>query len=77
MNVITTYSEGSRKIKRTYDDKDKLHKFPLIELSKDWVNGRWVNSYRYTSTYDANGNKLTYLYENWVNGQWIKGSQQA
>ncbi len=35
------------------------------------LNGQWVNSYRGTYTYDAQGNMLSYLNENWENGQLV------
>jgi hypothetical protein len=40
-------------------------------LAERWLNNQWTNSLRYTWTYDAHGNNLTYLYEQWLNEQWV------
>ena len=36
-----------------------------VELYQGWENNQWVNNWRSTYTYDANGNQLTDLYETW------------
>ena len=42
-----------------------------IRIEKKWQDNAWVNNCRYTSTYDANGNQLTYLREDWQNNAWV------
>ena len=37
----------------------------LITLTEQWQTNAWVNSYRDTYTYDANGNSITGKYETW------------
>jgi hypothetical protein len=44
----------------------------LTELDEYWNSGTsaWVNSHRYTYTYDANGNSITGKFEAWSSGNW-------
>jgi uncharacterized Zn ribbon protein len=47
----------------------------LTDLTEQWQNGQWTNSYRDTYIYDASGNQLTSLYEWWQNGQWTNSDR--
>ena len=44
-----------------------------LELQQRLIDGTWVDSYRRTNTYDAQGNMLTNLTELWENSQWVNG----
>ncbi|MFD2785637.1 T9SS type A sorting domain-containing protein [Hymenobacter rubripertinctus] len=41
-----------------------------VEISEEYLNGAWVNSRRYTTTKDSQGNELAYVGEDWVNNAW-------
>jgi hypothetical protein len=40
-----------------------------------WSEGQWKNYFRYTYTYDTQGNMLSELMGYWINGQWINLSR--
>ena len=39
-------------------------------MDEQWTNGQWVNAYRYTYTYDANGNAALFNSEQWTDSLW-------
>jgi hypothetical protein len=39
-------------------------------LEESWSNGQWVNSWRETHTYDAQGNLTAIWIHSWVNATW-------
>jgi len=47
----------------------------LTGLYENWTDNAWVNNYKYTITYDSNGNQLTQLYENWQSNTWVNSSK--
>jgi hypothetical protein len=47
----------------------------LTYLSEEWQNGAWVNTSRYTYTYDSKNNLASYLSEEWQNGAWVNYSR--
>jgi hypothetical protein len=40
-------------------------------LLEDWDGTNWVNYWRYTYTYDSNGNMTSKLYEYWFGTDWV------
>jgi len=60
--VIVYKQDGKYKHSYSFDANGNWLKY----LSEIWENDEWVNSRRYTYTYD-----LTKLYERWENDDWV------
>lgn len=58
----------------TYKSGSKVE----TELAEKWdTTGKWVNYSRYSFTYDANWNTLSWLMENWSTDQWVGISRRT
>jgi hypothetical protein len=66
-DTIVTYDTIGMKnrIIRTYNASGN----PLVQLIELWQNNAWVNGARYTYSYDASGNLITFIYSVWE-GSW-------
>jgi hypothetical protein len=52
----------------SYDDQGYLN----LIVDQEWINGEWVNGYRYSMELDAQGHLLSDLDEEWSGNEWIK-----
>ena len=44
-------------------------------MTQKLIGGLWLDSLRWTSTYDVSNNMLSELHESWLNGQWVNSSR--
>lgn len=68
LNSQGTWTQKSRSIDHAYDAND--HLLYYLYQTGDEVNG-WTNFNRFTYTYDAAGNELSYQEEKWNGSNWI------